>query len=359
MTDAGSHPEDVPVPPPADTAEGGDRSSLRGVMSHMLEEGYFYDFFQVVRLLEQRFVGAPAPGTSSEFDAEPIRFRPHAGLVFPATDVRNIERLPGERERVRLTLTFHGLYGVDSPLPVYFYDALAREPGRTKAMRDFLDMFNHRLYALFYRGWKRHRAYTFFRSDGSDGYSIRHRCLAGLGTPGLAQAGPVRSLRMSAFAGVLGSRIRSAAGLRSILRGLLPGTPVEIIQNIPRWVPIRERPRMGRGKGSKPLRLGQSGNIGATVCDLSGKMRIVIGPMDLDLYQNLLPGGPSARVVQQLAESATTDIVEFDLQLRLETEKIPKLRLGSSSPRLGLTTWVGQPEGVSTSRTVAYARPAA
>src|SRR5512146_1022934 len=128
-----------------------------GVIARLFREGYMFDFFQAVRLLERFFPEGKSPGEAVDIAEEQIRFRPHNGLAFPATDVRGVEHLEGVQERARITATFMGLYGIGSPLPVYFYDSVATETEESKPLRDFLDMFNHRLYSLFYRSWRKYR----------------------------------------------------------------------------------------------------------------------------------------------------------------------------------------------------------
>lgn len=317
------------------------------VFDRLFREGYQFDFFQAVRLLEIFFANTPKEGERDEAMETRIRIRPHSGLAFPATDVRHVELLDGKPSRARVTATFMGLYGVDSPLPVYFYNEIATETDPTKPLRDFLDMFNHRVYELFYRAWKKYRPALHY--TGEDAHSQRALCLAGLATPKALDNPP---LRLAAFAGRLSCRVRNVEGLKNLIADFFPNLQVTIRENEPRWWAIPERPRMGNG--DKPMKLGANATIGEKIFDVSGKFRIVLAPLTLVEYMDFLPGGGYAAMIQYLVRLYAPDYLDFDVELRLKTAEIPRLRMGMKGTQLGLTTWSGRPRGELTSRVVVY-----
>ena len=328
--------------PVAATAEGEMSSAPaapfeRGVYRRLMEEGYRFRFFQAVRFLELLHPEAPTPGETTDVTKERIQLLPSTALVFPATDVKEINRLKNDRVCVRAT--FLGLYGIDSPLPYYFYDALATEDSDTFAHRDFLDIFNHRVYSFFYRAWKKYRPALFHRPDGSDAHSKRFLAVAGLGTAHAADDVPGPPLRLAALAGILGARARHATGLKMVIQAYFEDIEVEIVENVSRWVPIAARNTLGTGG----LQLGQDATVGEQVHDRSGKFRICLGPMDLDTYLDLLPGGAASKTLQRLVRLYAPDYLDFDVELRLRTSDLPPTQLGDPSTKLGLTTSLGDP----------------
>ncbi|MGH7453037.1 MAG: type VI secretion system baseplate subunit TssG [bacterium] len=322
------------------------------VFDRLFREGYQFDFFKAVQLLEIFFANSPQEGEGGAAVESHIRIRPHSGLAFPATDVRSVELLneqpsEGRPQRARVTATFMGLYGIDSPLPVYFYNEIATETDPTKPLRDFLDMFNHRVYELFYRAWKKYRPALHYTGD--DAHSQRALCLAGLATPKMFHKPP---LRLAAFAGRLSCRVRNAKGLKNLIEDFFPSLRVTIRENEPRWWAIPERPRMGNG--DKPMKLGANATIGEKIFDVSGKFRLVLAPLTLVEYMDFLPGGGYASIIQYLVRLYAPDYLDFDVELRLKTAEIPRLRMGMKGNQLGLTTWSGRPSGELTSRVVVY-----
>jgi len=316
-----------------------------GVYRRLLDEGYRFNFFQAVRLLELLEPGAPGPGETN--DRERIELLPSPALVFPPTDIKRIERL--DSGRIRLRATFHGLYGIDSPLPYYFYDRLATEDPETDTLREFLDVFNHRFYSFLYRAWKKYRPALQHRSDGRDASSRRFLALTGLGTAHATDEVPGPPLRLAALAGLLGPRTRSAAGLQAFIRAVFDDMPVTVIENVGRWVPMPTR----QGLGGR-LRLGQNTTVGERVYDRSGKFRLCLGPMDVEQYLALLPGGDDAEALAQMVRLYAPDPLDFDVELRIRSEELPETRLGATSARLGLTTSAGQPREPVLRRVVSY-----
>lgn len=322
----------------------------RGIYAELFRRGYRFDFFQAVRLLEAFFPDAPPPGTSADPAAERIRFCPDPAMVFPPADVRAVTL---DEDGAEVVATFMGLYGVASPLPVYFYEDLATEADDTLPLRHFLDIFNHRLYSYFYRAWKKYRPGSP-EDPARDDSTVRFLAVAGLGTPGALGDAPVSVGRLAGFAGLLNRRVRNAEGLHALLSAFTNGLPVEVVENVVRRVRVIERPRLGQG--SPAATLGGSALLGATVLDAGGKFRVVLGPMGLDDFEAYLPGGPKADALGYLVRLYAPDFLDFDVLLRLKTQDRPALRLGDRSSRLGENTWVGRPpETVVTERVVTYA----
>lgn len=320
----------------------------RGVFRRLMEEAHRFQFSQVVRLLELMFPEAPSPGETTDYGDAPIHLTPSTDLVFPATDVKRVERT-GDR-RVRVVISFLGLYGIDSPLPYYFYEHLARATEDTTPHRDFLDLFNHRLYAFFYRAWKKYRPGLHFRTGGVDRHSKRFVSLAGLGTPNALDNVSLAPMQLAAQAGVLAPQARNAAGLELLVGAFFEGIGVEVIENVPRWVPIPSRSALGDDE----FQLGTQATIGEQVYDRSGKFRLRLGPMGVEQYLALLPGGEDVPPLQTLVRLYVPDYLDFDVELQIRSEDLPTTQLGEAGSRLGYTTSVGQPQSRVVNRVVEY-----
>lgn len=339
-------------PPPPDAAVASTpEMRRRAILDRLVREGYRADFFQVVHLVERLFPGAPAPGETADARGERLTIRPDPALVFPASDVRHVRWEEGPKERVSVQVTFMGLYGIASPLPEFFYDGLVARAEETEALRDFLDLFNHRLYTFFYRAWKRVRPELAPGGARDDLHAGRFEALTGLGTPGLPEDLPVPRGLLTAFAGRLIPQVRSADGLRALVQGWL-GLPVEVVENLPRWVPIPRREKMGRNG----MQLGITTTIGQRVKDAMGKFRLCIGPMGVEEYFSLLPGGSRARALQWLVRAYVPCTLAFDVELRVRTAELPRTKLGAGGGRLGLTACLGRPAEPVLARVVAYER---
>jgi type VI secretion system protein ImpH len=145
--------------------------------------------------------------------------------------------------------------------------------------------------------------------------------------------------------------VRSAQGLTKLAADLLD-LPVSIIENVERWVPIRERPEMG-GTGSRAAKLGINTVIGQRVRDISGKFRLVVGPLNLVQYVSLLPGGKQATVLDYTVRLYASDYLDYDVELQLRTSDVPPAKLGGGQ-RMGMDMWLGRPAGDLISVVVDY-----
>ena len=325
-----------------------------GPLAALVSDAAGFDFFQAVRLLEQHLPGALDWSAAERRRGPQVAIGPHDGLAFPAADVHSVETIAGDAPSLRLLVTFFGLYGVDSPLPSYFGTAAGEE--ESQALRAFLDIFSHRLYVLLYESWKKYR--VPLGEGGEDGpHGQRLRCLAGLGAPVPDSSIPAR--RLLPLAATLRNEVRNAEGLRRLIEAFFPELPVAVTQNVPRWVTVANRPRIGRLPDRSML--GETAFLGEKLLDVSGRFRLVLGPLTWAQFRALHPDGDDARTLAELVALYVRDTLDYDVELRISTTELPVTRLGSPSNHLGLTTWAGRPTDTIVSELVEYAahaRPA-
>src|SRR4029077_2380484 len=99
------------------------------------------------------------------------------------------------------------------------YTELVRERIRQKdtALRDFLDLFNHRIISLFYQAWEKYRFAIAYERGERDRFSHHLLDLIGLGTPGLQNRQHVPDDSLLYYSGLLAMNTRSAMALQQIL----------------------------------------------------------------------------------------------------------------------------------------------
>jgi type VI secretion system protein ImpH len=132
----------------------------------LFAEGHSFDFFQAVRLLEMIHANGPtshgerlvSPGQGADPAKEIVYFRSAVKLDFPASDVEHVKRRTDMPQReqpkapAEMTVNFLGLAGGLGALDIPSTElVLERASHNDKALRDFLDIFNHRLVSLLYR----------------------------------------------------------------------------------------------------------------------------------------------------------------------------------------------------------------
>ncbi len=321
-----------------------DRQTSYPIIDRLLEEGYKFNFYQAVRLLEGLQQNFSAPGGEGPPWEEGIRFQPNTSMSFPAADVQKVEHveLPELDEKIFLmTVNFMGLYGVSAPTPVYFSEMICTADSDEDPLRSFLDIFNHRLISLFYRAWKKYRYHITFLADAGDPISGYLLSVCGLGIKTLRKTTELPVTNLIRYTGIISQRPPSAAALGGFLADYFEDIPVRVEQFILRWIRISEEYQNRLGKGTGNSKLGIDLYAGEWLKDRSGKFRIALGPLGLEQFENFLPGGAQFEILRQLTSLYAPDLLEFDIKLILKGEEIPNLWLAATgTARLGYSSWL-------------------
>lgn len=309
----------------------------------ILEAPHAFEFFQVLHLIERCAPRPHEPLGHQHARREIVRLRPALSLTFPAGDVSEADWLEPADDgppRLRLTTTFLGLYGSDSPLPSHFTEALLPEDEEDTRVRAFLDIFHHRLLSLLFRVWKKYRYHVTFTPDGTDPISQVIRGFLGIATPHTAEALRVPPVRLFRYTGLLAQRPRSAAGLAGLLRDFFGGVPFDIEQCLGRWLPIEESDR--NRFGLRNCTLGEDLLLGERVFDRSGKFRVRLGPVGFEHFARFLPPGDEAAQLREIVRFYCGDPLEFDVEVTLRGAEVPETPLGGAGllGRLAWTSWL-------------------
>ncbi len=343
------------------------------VYKRLYREPFAFDFFQAVRLLG-RMPDALARSGPADPAAEVARFRAHLSLAFPASGVYDL-RPPAEPGRMpEMVVTFLGLFGPSGVLPRHYTEQLLRidrdvKGPEKRALRDWLDLFNHRFTHLFRRAWEKYRFFLAHERgqpdlDEPDDFTRALLSLVGLGTPWLRnrlrvvapgtaaeperELAKVHDLGLLRYAGLLAQRHRNPWGLRALLAGYF-GLPVEVRQFQGQWLPLEEASQSRLGEGDGNCALGENVVAGDRVWDVQGKVRVRLGPLRYAEFLEYLPDRspvPDRKAFFLFAHVARLYLgaeFDFDVQLVLRAEDVPACRLtddDATGPRLGWNCWL-------------------
>ena len=308
----------------------------------LFNEGHAFEFFQAVRLLEILFPERIPVGEGSDPSRVVVMFQAKTGLDFPASEVERVipPEKPGEAARMKVNVL--SLSGALGPLPhAYTEVVLDRLKHHDTAMRDFLDIFNHRLISLLYRVRKTMRLGFDFKSPDRDPFHRFFYCLGGLGTGwlrGRMQA-PDRSLLY--YTGLLAMQPRSMAGLEAILSDFF-GVPVQGRAYRGKWYNLEDTQvtRIGGWRGQNRT-LGVNAVLGGRVWDQERTFRLVLGPLTFRQFEDFLPINDGFTHLCELTRFYTGDEFDYDIQLVLRAVEVPASRLSARhGPRLGWTSWL-------------------
>jgi len=313
----------------------------------LFEQPARFPFFQAVRMLHKLRPRRAAVGYDAEPGDEALRFRSDVSFVFPPGDIRAIHQ--GEAsEPDEVVVSFMGIASPGSfgSLPAPYAEEVRRQEREFKnpAMRDFFDLFNHRLVSLFYRAWERTRIDVLRDLGRPSGFEAALRAAIGLEGEALKERLPFDDQSLLARSGLLGMTPAPAAAIEGLVESLL-GVPARVDQFVASWYEMEgaDRTRLGAANSA----LGVDLNLGSRIRLAQPTFRLCLGPMDFERFQGLLPGTQGFRALSSAVRLAAGVELDFQLQPVLMAAEVPATRLGGGGPtpsRLGRTTWLKSQE---------------
>lgn len=306
----------------------------------LFDEGYRFDFYQAVRLLEQIYPEKRQVGDPGDPATEVVRFRSNVSMAFPASEVADVQPAANGRP-AEMVVNFFGLAGALAPLPVPYTEmVLHRIWKKDTALRDFLDIFNHRLISLMYRVRRLHRIGLEVRSPDQNHLAPFLYSFIGLETAGLKGRMQIPDRALLYYAGILAERPHSMAGLLTILRDYF-ALPFRARQMVGRWLRLDYDDRTAIGRRGRQHVLGNDAALGGRVWDQQGRFELELGPLTYERLLDFIPTGRAFAALCSLVWFYAGDEHEFGLQLTVERPTIPPLRLGTDrGARLGWTSWL-------------------
>jgi type VI secretion system protein ImpH len=319
-----------------------DPAAREALVQEMREHSYSFRFFQAVRLLQRIAPERALVGRFGHPADEVVRFGANPDLAFPAGDIQDLE-LPRDSERWKMMVNFMGLVGHMGVLPHHYsLEVMERNRARDFALRDFLDLFHHRLVALFYRAWERYRFYVPWERGEEDRVTAHLFDLIGLGNAGAREALDIEPESLLGYVGLLGPHQRSAAALQQLLEDYFE-VPVEVEQFVGAWYDMTgvAQCQLDDEETDSATRLGFGALVGDEVWDPNARARIVVGPVPMIRYRDFLPTGSAYRAMRAITRFFADDQIEFELRLILEKEEVPPVMLGADGVApLGWSTWL-------------------
>jgi type VI secretion system protein ImpH len=307
----------------------------------LFEEAFRFEFFRAVRVLERLYPDLEPIGTDAPPSREVARIVAHASLSFPASQIQRITPPNASQAQPWMTVNFMGLTGPLGALPLPYTEfVLERLTKKDYTLRDFLDIFNHRAIALFYRAWEKYHVAVGFERGQDDRFSQYLSDLIGMGTRGLKGRLAFEELSLLHYAGLFNQHPHSASGLAGIVRDFFE-VPAEIEQFSGRR--IRLEPENFNRLGVENTELGVNLILGESIWDRQSKFRVKLGALRFEEFRRFLPVGKGYRPLVQMTRLYAGLEYDFDVQLSLTAGEVPACRLASEGPEgvyLGWSSWL-------------------
>ena len=324
------------------------------MIEKLRNESEAFNFFQAVRILEQwqreTHEDAAAIGGDGSPSKEAVRFLALPALSFPGQDIASLKE---KNEQWVMEVAFTGLTGPQAVLPEHYTRLLLeRLRSRDSALRNFFDLFNHRVVSLFFRAWEKHYLPAQFDEHSHTAHDEEPLftqglfALAGLGEPALRDRQSFPDAALLFYSGHFSNQRRTSEGLEQILSEYF-NLPVEVQEFAGQWLRLERHhrsqlPRRDQTQTAHNV-LGSSIVIGERVWDVQSKFRVVLGPLQLKQFEQFLPSGDAYQPLLDLTRSFAGVEYDFDIVLVLKADQVPPCCLGDKNQpaHLGWNTWLG------------------
>lgn len=297
------------------------------------------DLLQTMRLLEAVHRDRVPVGEAGPPWDEVARFSVRPSLAFPPGDVHAVEESDDAPDRVEVNV--FGLVGPDGVLPHVYTRLVAREESDgNPAVRDFFDIFQHRLLSLMIRALRKTNPALAREYGGLEADRLLLSLSDLVGVP--AGAGEREGAAdVASFAALAVPQRRSALALERLLEGRFD-VPVEVEPFVGGWIRLTEEDRCALGSDAASTRLGHGAVVGDEVWDPHARIRVRLGPLDRSTFEAFLPGGDRHEPLKKLCRFFVHDQFEVEACLILERDDVPDCVVSDESdgPALGWTTWL-------------------
>jgi len=284
--------------------------------------------------------------------SEVVRFRALPSHSFPPAEITSFlpsDQPPGQAP-AEMTVSFLGLIGPVSALPQHYTQTVIdRLRMKDHALRNFLDLFNHRTISLYYRAWEKHRVPPLmeraYAEGQEDAFTRALFCLVGLGRPALRNRMKITDQTLLYYSGLFAHYPRNAVSVERMLADYLR-LPVTVKQFQGQWLRLEPAeqtamPGMACPDGQN-CQLGTTAIAGERVWSIEHTFRVRLGPMSYPEFRDLFPGSQRLTQLAQLVRTYVGPEFDFDTQLILRREEVPRCQLSANEadgPRLGWNTW--------------------
>jgi type VI secretion system protein ImpH len=309
-------------------------------------EPWRFDLFNVLRRFEREHPQKPRIGDSAALTDEIVILSQNPYMEFPASTLEAAVSDPSGR--MRLVARFLGMFGPQGALPLTTTEeSYLWLLERDDAFPRFVDIFQQRFLALFFRAWADPRPIAQNDRPGEDRFLAYIGSMIGVGSPPYRNADSISDFAKLEFAGLIAPKAKSSSRLRSMIAGLF-GVSVEIDEFVGSWLSFEKRECTQLG--AHQSRLGGDVILGSSVFSVNDKFRIRIFVKDIAQYERFLPGSDLARQVGDAVFLYLGEEFDWDMELAIPASEITPVRLGRGA-KVGWTSWMA-PNWSKTDQTI-------
>lgn len=314
------------------------RKSVPTVKDILFTEPYRFEFHQAIKLLEYLNSKAAPFGESIEPLDEVVTVKSRVYLESLSSDIYSLKYKGLTSDPPILNVNFMGLAGIQGPLPFPYTEMIIqRIRGGDTSLRDFLDIFNHRLISILHRIRKQYMISLNSVSPEKTEIAVGLRSFLGLGQRALQNRLHVPDRSLLDYAGLFWINPRSAEGLESVLKSYF-NIPLSVSKCVGGWRPLSKDQMTRIGTNGQWQKLGGGAVLGTRVWNQESFMTLHLGPLSPEQLDIFLPNGPAYQRLKDLIKLYVGPSLTCNIVINAKTP--PSTHLGRKS-WLGWRSWLG------------------
>lgn len=248
-------------------------------------------------------------------------------------------------KQVKVSGAMLSLTGANGILPSHYSETMAKSlRDKNLVLKDFLDMFNHRVNSLMYRSWAKYRLDTdkFYQSQVKQHQSIYDLIMMSFS----GETFPKQENSAAFYSGLMFASTQSTEKLKGVIQDLT-GLTISINEFKGRWIELSDDQlsRMNsRKKGQAYNQLGINSMLGKRCWDLSSGFEVEFDVDDAETFKSLTPGGKMNGLLRSVIKKFVGATFDFKFKLKVKAEHCEKVKLSrdSKNTKLGASAWMGQ-----------------
>lgn len=304
-------------------------------LDQLIAEPWRFDLFNVLRRFERERPQKPRIGDAATLGDEFVVVSQNPYMEFPASTLEGATLEASGR--MRLIARFLGMFGPQGALPLTTTEeSYIWLLERDDAFPRFVDIFQRRFLALFFRAWADPRPIAQNDRPGEDRFRTYVGSMIGVGTPPYRNVDTISDFAKMEFAGLMAPKAKSASRLRSLIAGLF-GVKVEIDEFVGSWLSFDKHECTQLGANQS--RLGGDCILGSSIFSVIDKICIRVFVKDIVQYERFLPGPDLAQQIADAVFLYLGEEFDWDMELAIPAGEITPVRLGRGA-KLGWTSWM-------------------
>ncbi|MEE9423023.1 MAG: type VI secretion system baseplate subunit TssG [Gammaproteobacteria bacterium] len=318
-------------------SKNGQQRNDIDLLSGLQQNPYQYGFYSALRQLECLYKDKPRIGYARKPSDDAVRYGQEPSMKFASSTLASFGAKNGAV--AKLKVLFFGVFGVNGPLPLHLTEFARSRTRHSKddTLTEFTDLFHHRLLTLFYRAWADKEPTVQHDRKDKDRFAFYIATLLGIGEISQQKRDVIPDHTKLHFAAHLGCHTGHASGLQAMLIDYLQ-VKVNIEEFIGEWLDMPTDSLCYLNDDITTGQLGVSTIIGSRSWQCQHKFRIVLGPLDREDYDSLLPTGDKLESLRGLVKNYMGIEYDWEINLILKKEQVPTAQLGKFA-RLGWTSW--------------------